>query len=382
MASRLPEHLQYARLFLEDPEGFRDLVEGLPVVTYVDPHDEDDYGIYVSPQIEEILGYAPIEWIADPHLRYRLMHTEDRERVEAESAQSDATGEPFLSEYRMHGRDGREVWIRDEAVFVAAHGSYPAFWMGAMLDITELKRTESKLKRSLDALGRASDERQMLLTRLEDVRETERKEIAADIHDDSIQVMAAASLRLQLLLTKVPEQFQSELNDLTATVNEAIDRLRQLVFELRPVSLDTDGLSAALKEYLGGMGPEAGFSSRVHDQLQEEPSAETRTAIYRLAQETINNIRKHARARHVEVFITPDGDGVRLKISDDGVGFEVHEKSKAIPGHLGIAAMRERVDLLGGELAIESSPGAGTLVEFWIPSDIHPEPRPTYGTET
>lgn len=370
MSSQLPEQLVFARKFLEDPEGFKQLIEGIPVVTYVDPEDEAAYGIYISPQVEEVLGYAPIEWLADPDLWHRVMHMDDRERVEEASRLSDETGEPFAAEYRMHARDGREVWIRDEAVRVEASGEYPPFWMGVMLDVTALKRAESKLTRSLAMLNQASEERKLLLTRLEEAREGERKDIAADIHDDSIQVMSAASLRLQLLEAAVGDEQRSQIEELTKTVNEAIERLRHLVFELRPVSLDTEGLEMALGEYLQEMGREGGFTFRVHGQLSSQPSAEARTALYRLAQETIANIRKHAQARHVEVFLETEGDGVRVRITDDGVGFEVEEKSRPVPGHLGLAAMRERIELLGGELQLDSAPGAGTIVEFWLPAEL------------
>ena len=360
--------LTNARRFAGDADAFRALVEGIPIVSYVDPEDEGAQGIYISPQVEQMLGYAAVEWLSDPGLWQRVLHVDDRDRVRETSERASETGEAFAEEYRMHARDGREVWIRDEAVLVPAHDGYPDYWRGIMLDITQLKRAESKLQRSLDALRRASDERQMLLTRLEEARETERKDIAADIHDDSIQVMSAASLRLQMLLMKVPEELKGELGELNETVTEAIMRLRHLVFELRPVSLDSEGLAVALDEYLTEMGREAGFTFRVHDRLAWEPAPEPRTVLYRMAQETLVNVRKHAHARYVEVFLETEGDGVRVRISDDGRGFDVIDKGRPVPGHLGLAAMRERVELVGGELQIDSAPGTGTIVEFWLPA--------------
>ena len=362
------EQIRDTERFERDTAAFRALVEGIPVVTYVDPEEEDALGIYISPQIEDLLGYAPMEWLSDPKLWWRVMHVEDRERVRETSERASANREPFAEEYRMNASDGREVWIRDEAVLVLEHDGYPDYWRGIMLDITELKRAESKLTRSLEMLRRASDERQMLLTRLEEAREEERSDIAADIHDDSIQVMSAASLRLQILLAKVPEELKSELGELNETVTEAILRLRHLVFELRPVSLDSEGLSVALDEYLTQVGEEAGFTFRLHDRLLWEPAPEPRTVLYRMAQETLVNVRKHAHARYVEVFLETEGEGVRVRITDDGDGFDVVDKGRPVPGHLGLAAMRERVELSGGELAIDSAPGTGTIVEFWLPA--------------
>lgn len=366
----LPQHLHFARKFLSDTAGFRTLVEGIPVITYVDPMDEGSLGIYISPQVEDVLGYAPAEWLSDPEMWRRVMHMDDRARVEELSDQCDATGEPFLTEYRMHARDGREVWIRDEAVFVGETEGYPPFWMGVMLDVTELKRAEWRLRRNAEQLERLSEERKMLLTRLEQTREDERKDIAADIHDDSIQVMSAASLRLQMLDMKAPPELKPQIAELVDTVNQSIERLRHLVFELRPVSLDTEGLAMALTEYLEDVGKEANFKFRIHNRMASEPPQESRTALYRMAQETIANIRKHAQARHVEVTLETESEGARVRISDDGVGFDVKEKFQPRPGHLGLSAMRERVELLGGELQVDSAMGSGSLIEFWLPMEL------------
>ena len=370
--SQGPHTPESAREFLEMPDTYRLLVEGIPVITYVDAHDEQSTALYLSPQVEEVLGYAPIEWLSNPTLWLHVMNMEDRDRVHEISRRCNETGEPFHAEYRMHARDGREVWIRDEAVLVYDSNGRPLFWRGVMLDITELKRTEAKLKRSLDMLRQAMDERQLLLARLEEAREEERKRIAADIHDDSIQVMAAMSLRLQMLYDDVPEGKRPALMEVGDIVNEAIDRLRHLVFELRPPALDEEGLAAALNEYLEQIGAQAGFSYRLHDSLTSEPAGDARTVLYRIAQEAIGNIGKHAQAKYVSVYLETEGNGVTVRVTDDGVGFRTDLAARPEPGHLGMLAMRERAELAGGRFSIESTPGVGTTVEFWLPAEIQP----------
>jgi signal transduction histidine kinase len=103
------------------------------------------------------------------------------------------------------------------------------------------------------------------------------------------------------------------------------------------------------------------------DAMDREPPPDARVICYRIAQEAIANVRKHARASHVEVVLVSEGGGTRVVIRDDGVGFDP-ERTAPAPGHLGLPDMRERAELAGGWLRISSAPGSGTVVEFWIPS--------------
>jgi diguanylate cyclase (GGDEF)-like protein/PAS domain S-box-containing protein len=131
---------------LQDAEArYRSLVEGTPVVTYIDAVDRHSSTIYMSPQVLGLVGYGPDEWIARPDLWERLLHPDDRARVMAEHARTNATGEPFRMEYRIVPRDGGVVWVRDEAILVRDARGRPRFWQGVMVDITERKRTEEQV---------------------------------------------------------------------------------------------------------------------------------------------------------------------------------------------------------------------------------------------
>jgi signal transduction histidine kinase len=218
-------------------------------------------------------------------------------------------------------------------------------------------------------LGRELAERRAVLAHLVSAGEEERRRIAGDIHDDSIQVMTAAGMRLQILRRSItePEQLR-RLSDLEQTIQLSISRLRHLIFELRPPALDNEGLSAALRAYLDEAGETAGTSYRLDDQLAAEPPEATRVILYRIAQEALTNIRKHADAENATVTLDASNDGYHVRVRDDGVGF-TPEAVLPRPGHLGLAAMRERAELAGGWLRIESAPSDGTTIEFWIPSD-------------
>lgn len=220
-------------------------------------------------------------------------------------------------------------------------------------------------RKAHEAMRRRDAERRALLGHLVAVAEDERQRIAADIHDDSIQAMAAASIRLQILRRRLTTRDElAMLDELANTMDLAIDRLRHLLFELRPPALDREGIVPALQLYLRESGSDVDY--RLEEGLRDEPPPETRVILYRLAQEALTNVRKHARATAASVLLGQDENGYLLRVSDNGVGFRVDDASP-VPGHLGLAAMRERAELAGGWLRIDSTAGAGTTVECWIP---------------
>jgi PAS domain S-box-containing protein len=132
------------------PTGYRALVEQIPAVTYTQEPKAGHHfaSLYLSPQAERMLGYALEEFASDPGLWVRLIHPDDREWVLAEDARTDETGEPFRMEFRQFARDGRVVWVRDEAVLVRDEEDNPSYWLGFQYDITKRKRSEEARKES------------------------------------------------------------------------------------------------------------------------------------------------------------------------------------------------------------------------------------------
>ncbi len=136
---------------------FRSLVEQLPAIVLLNAHDETSSTLYVSPQIEEILGYTPAEYIADPNFWLQTVYPEDLERVLAEIARTNVTGEPFRVEYRKVTRDGRVIWILDEGVLIRDNAGQPSHWQTVQLDITDRKRAEEGLRQSEERFRTAFD---------------------------------------------------------------------------------------------------------------------------------------------------------------------------------------------------------------------------------
>jgi PAS domain S-box-containing protein len=143
---------------LQDAETkFRALVEQLPAIVSLNAHDEHSSTLYVSPQIEQILGYAPAEYTADPAFWLQTVHPDDLQRVLAEIARTNVTGEPFRVEYRRITRDGRVIWILDEGVLVRDDAGRPRHWQTVQLDITDRKRAEEELRQSEERFRTAFD---------------------------------------------------------------------------------------------------------------------------------------------------------------------------------------------------------------------------------
>ena len=143
-----------------------------------------------------------------------------------------------------------------------------------------------------------------------------------------------------------------------------------MLFELRPASLDRDGLVPALRLYLEHTARATGWRTEVHDALSDDVDPDLRAVLYRIVQEAVLNARKHADATSVEIEVVSAAQGVMVRIRDDGIGFTPEPDAVPEPGHLGLSTMVERAELAGGWVRIRSAPGQGSLVECWLPLDV------------
>ena len=235
-------------------------------------------------------------------------------------------------------------------------------------DITEVQRAQFVLDLGLNFEEAAGRDRQDLLDHLIRAQEEERGRIAADIHDDTIQVLAAANLRIQQLRNALnnPEEL-GILDKLETTLSMAMGHLRQLIFNLRPPSLEHGSVGTAIRGLLDDMQANVGVSYQLDDRCTANLGQAARVLIYRSASEALANVRKHARARHVRVQFRAAAGGCLVRIVDDGVGYSPAEVEQR-PGHAGLTLIRERAEIAGGWSRIESTPGSGTTVEFWVPN--------------
>jgi signal transduction histidine kinase len=237
-------------------------------------------------------------------------------------------------------------------------------------EIGSLTRTFYEMAHDLERKRR---EAQMLIERLITAQEEERKLVAYDLHDGLIQHMVGARFHLsncrQLCPIRDNEHATAGLVRGCDALTNAIVEGRRIIEGLRPAALDDLGLGAALTELAHSTAEHSDWqlSLDVHP-LSQEPEKSVGVTLYRIAQEALNNARKHAQAKHVQLSLS-NGYGISLSIQDDGRGFEPEIVSREERG-LGITTMRERAALLHGTCELVSTPGVGTTIQVWIPWQV------------
>jgi PAS domain S-box-containing protein len=220
-------------------------------------------------------------------------------------------------------------------------------------DMTERRRAEQQLT-----------DRRRLLAHLVEAQERERQRIAWDVHDDTIQAMVAVDMRLQLLSGKLPVEHRETVDQLDGAVRTAISRLRNLVFRVRPPGIERQGLRDSLAAYLA----DTSMVGEIRYSLDRAPGADAAITIFRICQEALTNVRKHARASAVVLDLSTADRGFLVRVIDDGVGLRDLDPNS---GHFGLIEMRERAEALGGWCTVTRGEIGGTVVEFWLP-DVRP----------
>ena len=195
----------------------------------------------------------------------------------------------------------------------------------------------------------------------------ERQRLARELHDSVSQALYGITLgthTARTLLQRDPSKVAEPLDYVLSQAEAALTEMRALIFELRPESLETEGLVVAISRQAAAL--HARQDIVVTTELCDDPdlSLKIKQELYRVVQEAMHNTVKHARAKKVNVCLQLDTDGLLLEVCDDGIGFDT---SGSFPGHLGLHSMQERIGRLGGKLLIESTPGQGTCIRAQLP---------------
>jgi PAS domain S-box-containing protein len=341
--------------------GYWELIERLPTVTrllWLNPFST----LHVSPQVEALTGYPPGRWIDDPHLWLQTVHDDDRERVLALTAEHLAQGTPISEEYRIWALDGRVVWIREESRIIPDESGHPVASQSILLDVTERKRLEQGLKDNVEL-------RRAFVDRLVKAEENERARVAAEIYDGPIQFLSELKLRLYLFIQRLAdEQKAAELTEVAEAMDRTTHRLGLVVSELRPAMQDISGLTSEVRFMLRELVEYEEIVTHLDERVSDELTPETCRIVYRIVNESLTNIRKHARARNVVVAMESSEGGILVTVEDNGTGFDVAGIDRDPVNHIGLLLMRERAEAAGGRFRVDSTIGEGTTIEFWIPS--------------
>jgi signal transduction histidine kinase len=224
--------------------------------------------------------------------------------------------------------------------------------VGLVRDVSERERLEGDLRGQAAELAASQ----------------ERAHLARELHDSVTQALFSMGLTLrtlEILLATNPEAAGEKLAELRELQKDALAEMRTLIFELRPSSLESDGLVQALRTHATAVQRRTGLTIVVDAEPIDRLPLSAEEALYRIGQEALHNIVKHANASNATLRIVHDGGRVRLSVSDDGVGFEPDKVPRL---HFGLIGMRQRVDLVGGDLRVQSRSGDGTLIEASVPA--------------
>lgn len=262
----------------------------------------------------------------------------------------------LVAAYDSRRRDGfsrEDTWVLQKSGLAAG-----LVW--------QLKYVDTDLKKTAERLQKVDQARQMLLQNVTTAVEKARKRFAGDLHDDALQKLTAVELQLQRL--RDPHGDPSELlTEAQMLLGQTEEALRRLLFEVRPPELEMPGgFPATIRDRVRMLRSLTAAEVEVEVDLPEDLSFEFRSMLYRQLTEAISNVEKHASATQVRVSLKVEDGGVHGVVRDNGRGFVVAERDR-LPGHLGLLALNERALLAGGWNKIQSEPGLGTVVEFWIP---------------
>jgi PAS domain S-box-containing protein len=397
---------------------YRALVEKLPAIVYEAEFGEGGAWTYVSPQIEEMLGFAPERWMAETDLWWERVHPDDRPRAIADEAESRRSGAALRSEYRMIAEDGRVVWFRDEATIIDGSGDRPPFMQGVMFDVSDQKRAEEELRivnaelerRVRDRTSELDDANRELVERqhrLEEARlEAERANLAKSqflsrmSHELRTPLNAILGFGQLLEMDELDEHQKESVHHilkggthLLHLINEVLDISRIEVGGM-PLSLEPVSVDELVHDAAGLVRPLAD-QRRVTIEVGSHAGTERfvvadRQRLQQVLLNLLSNAVKYNREGGVARCGSREAEGrLRIDVSDDGMGIAEEqldrlfvpferlgfERSGVEGTGLGLALSKQLVEAMGGRLEVESVPGEGSTFSVALPSVAAPDGR-------
>lgn len=330
----------------------------------------DDWSLFSpNPGFCRMIGYSSEE-IGRLTLAH-ISHPEDLEAGLALARRLVAGEIPSYSvDKRYVRKDGEVVWVTLTSSLIRKPSGEPDFVVGVLQDITGRKTAEAERERLHRAVADSRAELEVLSRRLIEAQEVERAHLARELHDEIGPVLTTVNLTLEAIRARVAPAAADRVDESRRVVDRAIEQVRSLSLDLRPASLDLLGLAPALRAYLARQAAHAGLTLTFTSSLGDERLPPTlETVCFRVVQEATTNVLRHARATRLEVGLHRAGAEVRLTIRDDGAGFETSAaRERVLRGEgFGLVGMRERVQLFGGGIDVESAPGSGTTIRVHLP---------------
>lgn len=365
----------------EAEERYRTLIEQIPAAVYIDAADALGYPIYVSPRIEQMLGYGPDEWVDKPDLWISRLHPDDRERILTGIAEANATVRPIDVEYRLLARDGRIVWVHDEASLLLDDEGNPQCWHGMMVDITDRKLAEEELRAAKEAAEEASRLKSSILSMATHELRTPLTIISGYVE------LLAESARENLS----PEEWdyleiaQNGARTLAALVDDLLDLARieagRMDLVIRPVDA-----GEAIERVRRLVDAQAAAKNLALEVIVEPDAPMIAADINRLVQILLNvfgNAIKFTTDGHVRGEVRGVAGGVEISVTDTGIGIapdaiarifdEFRQEDSGTTRRfggtgLGLAIVRRLVEMHSGTIAVQSEVGVGSRFALWFPA--------------
>ncbi len=315
-----------------------------------------------TPQLEALYGLAPGEFGRTQCAWEQLIHPDDRARAVSLMGQAFKTGKPTEGEWRVVWPDGSLHWLAGRWRLLKNGAGMPLRMIGINLDITDRKRAEEELRRQQTKL-------EDLTSKLLTAQERERQRIAHDLHDDFTQRLAALAVDVGSLerLCSSDVVLLPRWRSIRESAVQLTDDMHNFAYRLHPSTLEHLGLEAALRDHITEFTQRTGVE--VQYVVRNVPGSiriEHATCLYRVTQESLQNVFKHAGASRVMVRMSGTFRGVGVCIYDNGKGFVSEPTGLPVRG-LGLVSMEERVRLLKGTFRLRTRPGEGTEVHAWVP---------------
>ncbi len=370
-------------LVRESEARYRQLVQQIPVITYREEVESPNATVFVSPQIEDILGFTQEEWLADGGtLWYRLLHPDDYDDIVAENDRTNATGEPFVAEYRLIGSDGRVVWVHDESHLIHDEDGRPLYWQGVYFDVTERHRAEEALRQAFERERDAAER----LRALDDMKNTFLAAVSHELRTplsailgialtldrDDVEVSSQESRELLHGLAGNARKLERLLSDLLD-----LDRLSRGIVEPRRSPTDVAELARSVAASMDVSGEHRVVVAEGSVVADVDPAQ-----VERVLENLLSNAARHTpMGSEITVDVDRRREGVLIVVDDDGPGIpdglreSIFRPFEQVPGRrahspgvgVGLSLVARFAELHGGRAWMEARPGGGSSFRVLLP---------------